>query len=252
MVDEVFFTRGGAKVPAVSLSHHNRFLDRLTNEVGISTAQICECAAFSMAMVVRSALHLTAEGGRSVAFVSDCLPGWVTLATARHLINGGASVILFILSESGDVGDEFEAQLKPLMAMGVTPVVVEPGKMPEDFVAVTGQAHNVLCGLSVKDSPGCDPYIEALNEASIPVHSVYAPVGMNLESGTGMSEPLFSSSTLSLGLPLDALYKGQDFVGRHYVCDVSLPQFLVESEGIEVPFLFAEQPVQQIFLTEQK
>ena len=97
----------------------------------------------------------------------------------------------------------------------------------------------------------CESYVKVLNECQTPVHSVDAPLGINVDSGAPGADPLYSSSTLSLGVPFVGLADGNEYVGRHYVCDISATRALyTQDSGDDLGWLFAEQPVTQIVAVE--
>jgi hypothetical protein len=203
-------------------------------------------------MVVRAALGLSASGGKVCAVIRDTLPGWITLATARILANAGASVHVLFLLDPDNHSEEVAAQLKPLERMGV-PLEHWTCRAEGDQLAeLLSGCHNVLCALTDLDTPLDEVsthYVGILNELSVPVHAVEFPPGLDPDSGVAAPATLIASSTLSLGAPLLGLHKGKDFVGRHYLCDISIPRGLYESVGVSVGSVFADQPVQQIFPT---
>lgn len=249
--EALFYTKLGAPLPSVSPSVHHGLRDKLLNHFSISQDQTIEAASYSMAMVVRYALGLSAQDGISLGVISDNEAGCIVAATLRHLENGGARTQVFILGEIGQSLDSLSPllmkHLNPLIAMGVPVGFLIKHLPPHDFRLQLEQSHNVLCALADEDSSRIRFLIDALNDSPTPSHSVTGPPGVNLETGLPTAHPLFSSSTLSLGLPLSGLHKGNEFVGRHYVCDISLPQKLLKENDINCPILFSEQPVQQIF-----
>ncbi|RIL10270.1 MAG: hypothetical protein DCC75_04705 [Proteobacteria bacterium] len=247
--DPQFKTKTGFAFPGVTLAERAQLWSELAEKAFITPAQMVEAASYSMAMVVRHALGLSASGGRVLALVGDCPAGWIAMATIRHLINAGGEGLVLQAGSTSAASPEFELQARSLRALGI-----EFGDLS---LLVDGTqshllpaCHNVLIGLL--DAPHCDPAvadkcISLLNEARTPIHSVEAPLGFNLDTGQGGSNPLFSSSTLSLGAPLQGLFKGSDFVGRHYLCDISIMKQSYAGIGIDLGHLFAEQPVVEIF-----
>jgi hypothetical protein len=136
--------------------------------------------------------------------------------------------------------------------------MIEPFKDIENgdfFEKLVGSCHNILYGAfdlerdggGTIHGPRLTRIVNTLNEASTPVHAIEAPPGLNVDTGVPSSVQLFASSTLSLGIPLTGLHAGSELVGRHYVCDISLPLSMWRSFGVELAPLFAEQPVVQLF-----
>jgi NAD(P)H-hydrate repair Nnr-like enzyme with NAD(P)H-hydrate epimerase domain len=254
MPSPIFYTRDGRKVPGLSQEAIGRLRAQVQEEYGITPLQMIEASSFSYAMVVRFALGLSAEGGRTIAVIGDTFPGWVTLATLRHLINGGAHGCVFLVGElGGDISHfspEAQHQLRYLAQAGVEIKFLPQNLPPHPLHDALKNAHNVLCGLSTESTDDLSFLVDCLNETSVPIHSTEMPLGVNRDTGAPSASPLFSSSTLSLGVPLVGLLNASDYAGRHYVCDISLPRSLTNQAVRDFPILFADQPVQQLFWEE--
>lgn len=217
---------------------------------GVSPTQIAEAAGYSMAMVVRYALGLSAREGRVCVIARDGLQGLVALATLRHLVNGGAAGAALISASGQPRSAELEAQLRPLRAMGVPIEDLEPLYEGGFLDKILADCHNVLWGASdpaANALPNFAGIIGVLNEGRTPVHAVELPAGIDPDTGASLGTALFASSTLSLGAPLLGLDAGRDRVGRHYVCDSSISKELFDGAGVPWAPIFAEQPVVQIF-----
>jgi len=246
----VFKTKTGQELPGVAASAALEMRRALQSEYGISPTQIAEAAGYSMAMVVRYALGLSAQEGLVCVIARDGLHGLIALATLRHLVNGGAAGAALISVGETPRSPELEAQLKPLIAMGVPIEDLEPLYQGGYLDKILGDCHNVLWGASdpaANALPGLSGVIGVLNEVRTPVHAVELPAGVDPDGGGPIGTALFASSTLSLGAPLVGLNPGRDTVGRHYVCDISLTKELFEKAGVAWIPVFAEQPVVQIF-----
>ncbi len=243
----------GARIPAVGLKEFSAMLDSLL-ELGVTTPQICEAASFSFAMVVRVALGLSAEAAKVVALVRSGLGSATTLAAVRHLVNAGTAAHILTVGDALEDPD-IELQSRPLQKMGV-PFTPWSGAADHDAAAdLIASSHAALCGLfDVKAEP--IPFIaevsQVLNELRTPIHCVQSPIGINPETGAKLSNPLFASSTLSLGIPLTGLAAGKDYCGRHYLCDISFTEEIYRAKSTgDTGRLFSEQPVVQIFPEEQ-
>jgi NAD(P)H-hydrate repair Nnr-like enzyme with NAD(P)H-hydrate epimerase domain len=212
-------------------------------DLGISPLQVAEAASYSMAMVVRYALGLSATGGRVCALVGDSIAGAVALATLRHLVNAGAEGLILTVSKEAKL---LVPQLAPLSKMGVPLEVLSAATSLGEIAA---SCHNVIFGLF--GTTGADSLLQeivsVLNEQQTPIHTIEAPLGLDLQTGAVSRQALFASSTLSLGAPYSALNPGQECVGRHYLCDISFTQAMYQKYGDDLSPLFAEQPVTQIF-----
>lgn len=245
-----FKTKAGQELSGVDAKTLLTMRGGVVDRYGVSTTQMAEAAGYSMAMVVRYALGLSAREGQVCVIASDSLGGLVALATLRHLINGGAAGAVLITGDAAKRSSELSAQLHPLMTMGVPIEELEPLFLGGYLERILADCHNVLWGASDAANnalPHLAGVIDLLNEGRTPVHAIDIPGGLDPDTGKPLGTALFASSTLSLGAPLIGLAAGHDRVGRHYVCDVSLPKEVFEGAGVPWVPVFAEQPVVQIF-----
>lgn len=245
----MFHDRSSNLFPGVSSAGRAAVRSALASELGITDLQIAESVAFSMSMVVRAALGLHANQAEIAVLVHDSLPGWIALATARHLINAGSRAQLVEWLPSGTPTPIFSQLRRPLDVLG-TQVrswddLIQSGET-ESFLS---SCHALICGIdALHRHPQQDSLCQVLNEHSIPVHSIELPLGLDPDTGIPAQDTLYASSTLCLGIPLEGLDAGAEFAGRLYLADISLSSVLIEHLlKLSFPILFAEQPVIQIF-----
>ena len=247
----IFRSKSDTTFPALSCAQL-RSLHQALLEFGMQPEQIIEAASYSLAMVVRYALGLSAQGGQVGAVISSSLSGSVALGTVRHLVNSGAVAQIILLEHENSLCSHTQKQLALLRKMHVA-VCSWPGEASGGarMNSLLESCHNIICGFSdpLSTSPAAvDGYlIDMLNEASTPLHAIEAPYGIDPDSGEPQQHPLFCSSTLSLGAPLCGLFYGSEYTGRHYLCDISLTPEMYRGCGANLAGLFAEQPVLQIF-----
>ena len=247
---QLFRTETGYTFPGVPAHEFFAVLNELTSSYGLTMPQICEAASYSMAMVLRVALGLSADRAVVGALVNDSLSGWATLAAMRHLANAGSACKVIPVQLPQQPGDQYLLQIKPLEKIGAE---ITRWDSAQDNAVITDMVldcHALFCGLSSPKSGDTD-FIQniagVLNEIKTPVHSVQCPMGIDPDSGARAAAALIASSTISLGLPLAGLHRAEDFVGRHYLCDISITRDLYLTTGENLTPLFAEQPVIQIF-----
>lgn len=248
----LFKTKGGFVFPGVSSSVYQDLWSELLDSYSVTPCQITEAASYSMAMVVRYALGLSASGGKTAALAADSYAGAVALATVRHLTNAGAAAVAVLTTEEEHLSENLRLQTSALKSLGVPVQQLDQvlSGAPADFIS---SCHNIICGLYDKQptsyGPSVAALVELMNESRTPVHAVELPLMINPDNGESTGTPLFASSTLSLGAPLAGLHAGSDYAGRHYLCDISVPPFLYakHAQTNDVSPLFAEQPVVQIF-----
>jgi NAD(P)H-hydrate repair Nnr-like enzyme with NAD(P)H-hydrate epimerase domain len=247
-----YLSKSGVPVSGITPSAFEKLLGELQREYGVSLTQIVESASYSMAMVVRAALGLSAAGGRICALATDSLPGWIALATLRHLANGGADPLVVLVTPPAEVSAELDRQLKPLGKMGVPIFDWAPSGNEQDLARLLESCHNCILGVgyTVVESGFAKPLIDLLSDLPTPVHCIQTPLGIDPTSGTARGSALFASSTLSLGIPFHGLSTAREHVGRHYVCDISLARQQYRDAGQDLTLLFADQPVVQLIPSE--
>lgn len=247
----LFRTELDNPVCALPLPEYQRLLDSAISEFSISELQQVELGAFAFSMVVRTALGLSAEGAALVCVVRDCLSGLVTLAAARQLLGAGASPVVLIRGTIPDSDATCFCRLaSSLDTQGVPLVAWNEPKQNDEIAALIESTHAVLIGCfdhrvdSIQDE---SDLCSICNELSTPCHAVMLPPGIHPIDGGASGSALFASSTLSLGTPLDATAKCSDYLGRHYIGDISLPASRIADHGGNSTLWFARQPVIQIY-----
>ncbi len=244
--------------PGASVAEMEKLRGLLSSELGVTSLQIVESVAYSMAMVVRVALGLTADQASVGVIYNDSLAGWISLAAARHLFNAGCKTQLVRCEDTPTPSPILEQLKRPLSYLKMHEATFSVLRARREVKPFLASCHNVLFGISPESSfatdERCQSIVRTLNENSIPVHAIEAPLGVDLDSGVPGEAPLFASSTLSLGVPYSGLAAGTAHTGRHYLADISLPYPLIsETLGCQFPALFSEQPVIQIFpVTEEE
>lgn len=244
----------GSIFDGISAEEYRSLIDQLQSRHHISPLMAAETAGYSLAMVVRFALGLSAQGGLVCVFLRDSLAGAVALTTLRHLINCGAEGVVLGIDlplEKAESSSVLAPSLAPLSSSGLRYENWHSTKQTGEVVELLENCHNAISGMfSLEDSPNpfLDHVAETLNELHTPVHSVQAPHGLDVDRGEKAGRPLFSSSTLSLGVPFRGLAEKTDYVGRHYLADISIPPALYEQFlGIQLGGVFSSQPVIKIF-----
>lgn len=245
----MFKTKAGLELPGISSNDLQKIRTALLEEIGLTYPQLTEAASYSMAMVVRFALGLSAAGGKVACIFDDTLTGWIALATTRHLMNAGSNAELIFIGDAEHPSPDLELQIAPFNAVGQSLTVWTSPDQNSAIASILETCHNSLCGyykLGVAVTPFEQQINEMLNELTTPIYTIEAPPGIDADTGKSQGSPLYASCTLSLGAPLIGL-AGSDYVGRHYVCDLSIPPGLYRTAGMDLSPIFADQPVQQIF-----
>lgn len=251
MDGQVFRTKAGKELHGISTEQTRKMWQELFGTYGMLPSQITEAASYSMAMVVRFALGLSAQGGKVFVLVDDSICGWIAAATLRHLTNAGADGAILLDCDPDKASKDLELQAAPLQARNMPIATLAEFLTDPRAQEMIDGCHNIICGIFNPDkqlSPEMQRLIPILNESATPVHCIGAPLGVDVETGTPGEVPLYASSTLSLGAPFQGLYAGDEFVGRHYLCDISCPPELYTALGEDLSQLFSDQPVVQILV----
>lgn len=241
-----FQTELGTQLPSITSDEFNLLINSLSTEYGIGLTKTTEATAYSMAMVIRYALGSFAADGNVSALIGSKFTGAIAAATLRHLHNGGANCQASLLVDEEDLSIETVSEVDTLIKLGI-PVV----RQSPDPSAI----HTVICGTySEKQDHSEIPnqLCQKLNESQITTHAIIAPPGIDITNGNRSKESIFAAATLSLGLPLTATKVSADYVGRHYLNDISMPQTLYKGFGLADSALFSEQPVIRIYPIEEK
>lgn len=236
---EQFHDAEGRCFNGASFAQYSSLLLIAEKKCGLSSIIYEECAAFSIAMVARTALGLTGAESKIHVYVDDSLFGLATLGAVRHLVNAGGTASVFIQKKNSST----DRHIKILEFMGVNFPSID------EFHASLNESHLSLSAIGTKpDSEIIDIY----TDSATPVHTVGLPIGADPDTGTG--SVIFSSSTISLGIPILGLRNATEHAGRLYLCDLSIPGKVYEEVSVNnVTSLFHSQPVVQIFpLSEEK
>jgi hypothetical protein len=219
-------TKLGVVIPTIKTADFDLMVRRLASTYLLSPLQIAECAAFSVAMVARFGLGLSALDSYTLCIYDNSLAGNVALTTVRHLSNGGGKVTCIPLEES--------PLTESLCALDIDCL---PVALLEEILPTFH-----LCVIGVDESNGLsDSLILSLNDARLPILNIGAPP-------VGKNESLFVNSSIALGAPTEKIIQSiaRGTGGRLYVVDISFPQKLFAEFGYEIGFPFADQPVQEL------
>lgn len=248
-----FQKEDGTTVPGIPLHTLERGITLLCEKYHLNPSILAEGPAYSLAMVVRYALGLSAKGGLICGMVRDTFAGSIAINCLRHLKNAGSDVAILVLGHSEeDSLLNINESLRGAKAYGMNIEYWNKDEQNALVIDIVQECHNIIFGAadisrSKRGSPQVDPFLDScvaiLNELSTPVHCVLAPSGVNLETGELEGERLFASSTMALGAPLTSLLQQQDLLGRLYVSDLSLPRNFYSELSEDFPILFDEQPI---------
>jgi NAD(P)H-hydrate epimerase len=229
-----------------------REVDRLmTEEAGISLAQMMENAGRALATHARGMLGGVARGRRIVVLAGRGGNGGGGLAAARRLAVWGAAVTVVLAQSREDVRGVPRQQLAIIEWMGI------PVRVGADGVsALFGDADLVidaLIGYSLRGAPTgpVAALIRAANDLGRPMLALDLPSGLDGDTGEASNPTIRATETLTLALPKRGLLTSaaRPWVGKLHLADISVPEKVYRRLGLTVGPIFAESDIIPIGLT---
>lgn len=247
---KAFKLENGACFAGITVQEYQSLLQAMQEGYGLHQLQIAESGAVGTAMVLRVALGLSAAGASLCAVIDDSLAGLVALASMRQLANAGAHVVIYTQKEF-DQNSLIGSQLYTCYQAGVEIHALCTIDLPAVIETVEA-AHALVFGIFAGPSSEADTFKDlchAINEVQTPVHSITAPAGIFSNTKATSPHPVFSATTISLGVPLALLTDYLDCAGRLYVTDISIALPEYEKHAANLKGAFVSQPVVQFFPT---
>ena len=171
------------------------------------------------------------------------------MVAARHLANGGASVVVVLAQDPARLKEVPARQHAILLRMGVRTVVFDPGE-PQALAAWFGPCDLVidtLLGYSLNGPPrgAIATLIREANGRGRPILALDLPSGLHPDTGEAFNPCVRAHATLTLALPKRGLRRptAKPYVGRLWVGDIGVPPELYERVGLYVSPLFSRAPV---------
>jgi len=226
-------------------------VDRLMVEhFGITLPQMMENAGRSLADMAKRLLAMPLTEARIAVVCGAGNNGGGGMAAARHLHNRGARVSVLLAAAPEALKPTPARQWRILQAMAAAagtlylralPAFVPQALPPADLLidALIGY------GLQGTPRPAVAGWIRALNAHPAPILALDAPSGLDTTTGAPAIPCVRAQTTLTLALPKTGLCTPQarPVVGSLYLADISVPPELYRHLGLDVPPLFAEDPI---------
>ncbi|MFB0508637.1 MAG: NAD(P)H-hydrate dehydratase [Thermodesulfobacteriota bacterium] len=158
---------------------------------------------------------------------------------ARHLINKGLGVNIFLLAENKAVKGDAKTNLDILTKEGIEvrelPTLREFEATRDDLLSHDVFIEGLLgTGLDSEVKGYYKEVISALNATGKPVVAIDIPSGLDATSGKPLGTCIKAALTPTFGLPKvgQLIHPGVDFVGELEVIDIGIPDDLIEEEDI--------------------
>ena len=200
-------------------------IDEYSIGQGMPRAALMESAG---AAVARTACHMLGgdvDGRRIHVLCGTGNNGGDGLVAARHLLNAGARVHVFLVGNAERLHDEPEQFYRVLVSMGCKITHVETvNKRILFLLDLADLIIDAMLGTGAK-GPLREPVatlVQAVNKASKRVLAVDVPTGVNADTGQISGDAVRAECTVTFGLPKLGLllYPGAEFTGRLIVDDI--------------------------------
>lgn len=213
-------------------------LDRLAVRLGTTIPMMMENAGLAVARIAermsekKPKKHVAVIAGKG----NNSGDG---LCAARHLINWGFKVKVFLASAREELNESALMQLKALEGMNA---YVQDGRRA-DFTGC-GLIIDALLGYNIKGNPR-DAFAEIINAANSSgrkILSVDLPSGLDPDTGRAYNPCIRASATATLCLPKRGLLEkaAKPYVGKLFAAYIGVPDAVYREMGLENPFTEAK------------
>ncbi len=174
---------------------------------------------------------------KAVIFAGTGNNGGDGLVAARHLVNWGARVRVFLAGDRARASADMAAQLAMAERIGVE--IVPLGEETEAKAKLNAATADVLIdallGTGSRGAPraAVAAAIDIVNGAGRPVLAVDMPSGVDADTGAAPGPAVRATWTVTFGLPKVGLLlpPGRELAGHVVVADIGLPRALVAGTG---------------------
>ncbi len=231
------------------LAHQMRQIDEAAiNICGIPGIVLMENAALSCINEIKNTLT-TIKGKRFSVFCGNGNNGGDGFAIARHLMNNGALVDVYILSMNTPKGDAL-TNFKILQNMNANIVNIDSNFNFSVTLPLSDMVIDAILGTGIKGDLK-DEYawvIDNINTYSKYTLSVDVPSGINSDTGEVLTTCIRANKTVTfaqykLGL---LMYPGADYAGEIKCVDISIPDYIWDFAGTTIDIIDNELFIQNM------
>lgn len=227
----------------VTAEEMRRIDRRAIEELGIPGIVLMENAGAGVIAVI-SDLYGPLEGLAVTIICGKGNNGGDGFVVARHLVNAGAEVEVFLLDKTNQVKGDAGTNLHIALDMGVevTPVVSEADLRPMvDSMAHADVIVDAIFGTGfIGPAEGLPArVIELINQSSVHVVSVDLPSGLSADDGACQGSCVIADATATMCLPKRGLFlfPGRERAGEVSVVDIGVPQSTIDEEELPVTLI---------------
>ncbi|HAF48754.1 MAG TPA: NAD(P)H-hydrate epimerase [Anaerolineaceae bacterium] len=218
-------------------------VDRLMIEVyNISLVQMMENAGRNLADCAQN-LTRNIDDPSFLLLIGSGNNGGGGLAAARHLINRGFNIKVKLIKNQTKLKGIVNQQWEIINHMGDY-IIDDPS--PEHFDLIIDSM--VGYGLQGEPKENLAAWINRINASKRPVLSLDVPSGLDATTGIPYIPCAKAAATLTLALPKRGLLteEAKPYVGDLYLTDISVPNHLYKTMGLEVGPIFKDGPIIKI------
>ncbi|NLV16514.1 MAG: NAD(P)H-hydrate dehydratase [Syntrophomonadaceae bacterium] len=169
------------------------------------------------------------------------------LVAARHLINSGVRVEVFLSGKPEEMSPDCRVNYEILMKMRV-PIYLLPAEEAIHRLSISALTADLiidaLYGISFHGRLEEDDarVVAILNRSGKPIVSVDIPSGVEADSGRVVGEAVRAAWTVTLALPKMGILiePGRSYAGRVTVADISIPSMLLSDSALQHNLLTEE------------
>jgi NAD(P)H-hydrate epimerase len=213
-------------------------LDRLSSsDYLIPSIVLMENAGLRVVESLRRHLQEQVKGRRMLIFCGKGNNGGDGLVVARHLLNQGAEVKVFLLARPEDLRGDARTNLEIFQRMGgrIFPLLGESHLQRADIALLYADVVvDAIFGTGFKGAAMGLPaaVITMINKARRDTVAVDLPSGLEADTGRVLGPCIQAAWTVTFALPKLGLVvePGATFTGRLEVADIGIPQKLVDSQ----------------------
>ncbi|KAB2951834.1 NAD(P)H-hydrate dehydratase [Heliorestis acidaminivorans] len=220
----------------VTAAEMNRIDDRATEEYAIPPLLLMENAGLQVVREVTSLLGDSCRGRRVLILCGKGNNGGDGFVVARHLLNHGAEVKLFLLAPERDIRGSALTNLTIYKRIGGKIYSLMDHKDLNALRMALLSTDLIVDAIYGTGFTGVVPPLtakamEMLNELSLPTVAVDVPSGLEVDTGKIKSQCLEATVTVTFGLPKLGLLiePGATVAGKLVVADISLPKELIDN-----------------------
>lgn len=223
-----------------------REIDRIAiHEYGIPGIVLMENAGVAIVRQIETIIEPVVDH-KFCIFAGKGNNGGDGYVIARHLVNQGGKVKVFLLGKKDEVSGDARINLDILERIGVDILEISHDRDWDKVkVSVTFSdcLVDALLGTGFRGEVSGDMarLIEIINAAGKLVVAVDIPSGVDADTGQIKGKAVMASHTVTLGLPKPGLflYPGAEYAGHLMIADIGIPAAIVAGQNIKQNIVMA-------------